>query len=173
VVGKADGKVQFRVIREVRWRGDSLNAEEELREKFKDKLAHWHTVQLAGPSGEGWQIQDKRLRVGKGPKYSPEVVTQVFATVDTAKKENILIDLAMVLETEDDMDFVNIIVRDPNTGREEYAASVSGTADIKPSDKLSIPVNGAEELEIVFEFMSDENWHMKGPVISKLTLQTE
>jgi C-terminal processing protease CtpA/Prc len=173
VVGKADGKVQFRVIREVRWRGDSLNAEEELREKFKDKLAHWHTVQLAGPAGEGWQIQDKRLRVGKGPKYSPEVVTQVFATVDTAKKENILIDLAMALETEDDMDFVNIIVRDPNTGREEYAASVSGTADIKPSDKLSIPVNGAEELEIVFEFMSDENWHMKGPVISKLTLQTE
>ena len=173
VVGKSSGKVQFRVIREVRWRGDSLNAEEELREKFKDELTHWHTVQLSGPAGEGWQIQDKSLRVGKGPKYSPEVVTQVFATVDTAKKDNILIDLAMALETEDDMDFVNIIVRDPNTGREEYAASVSGTADINPSDKLSIPVNGAEEMEIVFEFMSDENWHMKGPVISKLTLQTE
>lgn len=173
VVGKASGKIQFRVIREVRWRGDSLNAEEELREKFKDKLTHWHTIQMAGPAGEGWQIKDKKLRVGKGPKYSPEVTTQVFATVTTKDKENLLIDLAMALETEDDMDFVNIIIRDPSTGREEYVASVSGTADIRPSEKLSIPVNGADEMEIVFEFMSDENWHMAGPAISKLTLQTE
>lgn len=173
VVGKASGKVQFRVIREVRWRGDSLNAEEELREKFKDKLNYWHTIQVAGPAGEGWQIKDKKLRVGKGPKYSPEVTTQVFATVKTTDKENLLIDLAMALETEDDMDFVNIIIRNPSTGREEYVASVSGTADIRPSEKLSIPVNGTDEMEIVFEFMSDENWHMAGPAISKLTLQTE
>jgi len=71
------------------------------------------------------------------------------------------------------MDFVNIIVRDPKTGREEYAASVSGTADIRPSKALSIPVENTEEVEIVFEFISDENWHMKGPVITKLGLQTE
>lgn len=174
VVGKANGQVQFRVVREVRWRGDSLDATEELKESFKDKgLKHWHTIQLAGPQGEGWQVKDKALRVGKGPKYSPNVATQVFATLDTDGKENIMLDLAMAMETEDDMDFVNIIVRDPNTGREEYVASVSGTADIKPEDKLAIPVSGAKEVELVFEFMSDENWHMKGPVIKKLGLQTE
>jgi hypothetical protein len=79
----------------------------------------------------------------------------------------------MTLDTEDDMDFVNIIVRDPNTGREEYVASVSGTADIKPDETLSIPVDGLKEVEIVFEFMSDENWHMNGPKITKLGLKTE
>ncbi len=173
VVGKLDNNVQFRVVREVRWRGDSLNAETELKEKFKDDLKHWHAIQLAGPTGEGWQVKDKALRVGKGPKYSPSVVTQVFATVDTDGKDNILLDLAMTLDTEDDMDFVNIIVRDPNTGREEYVASVSGTADIKPDETLSIPVDGLKEVEIVFEFMSDENWHMNGPKITKLGLKTE
>jgi len=173
VVGKSGNAVQFRVVREVRWSGDSLNAETELKEKFKDDLQHWHTIQLAGPTGEGWQVKGKALRVGKGPKYSPNVVTQVFATVDTSGKENILLDLAMTLDTEDDMDFVNIIVRDPNTGREEYVASVSGTADIKPGEALAIPVDGLKEVEIVFEFMSDENWHMNGPKITKLGLKTE
>jgi len=173
VVGKAGNDVQFRVVRDIHWRGKSLDASEERVEEWKNGLKFWHTVQLAGPEGEGWQVKGKSLRVGKGPKYSPNVVTQVFATIDTTDKQKIMLDLSMALETEEDMDFLNIIVRDPNTGREEYAASVSGTADIEPSDKLEIPVDGTKEVEIVFEFMSDENWHMTGPVIKKLGIQTE
>jgi hypothetical protein len=78
----------------------------------------------------------------------------------------------MVMETEDNMDFVNIVVRDPVTGNEEYLASLSGALEIAPTDKVMIPVNGAKQLEIVFEFMSDENWHMTGPEITKLNVQT-
>ena len=78
----------------------------------------------------------------------------------------------MKMETEDGMDFVNIIVRDPETGNEEYLASLSGALDIAPTDKVEIPVNGAKQLELVFEFMSDENWHMKGPEITKLNVKT-
>jgi len=78
----------------------------------------------------------------------------------------------MTMETEEDMDFVNIIVRDPNTGDEEYVASLSGTLTVAPQGKVQIPVNGAKELELVFEFTSDENWHLKGPKITKLGAQT-
>ena len=172
VVGKKGSETQFRVVREIHWRGKMLDAKEELTESFDKKLKYWHTVQTSGPAEEGWQVKDKKLRVGKGPNYSPNVVTQAFAPLDTDGKSSILLDLSMAMETEDDMDFVNIIIRDPNTGKEEYVASLSGVADIKPTEKLEIPVNGAKELEIVFEFMSDENWHLKGPQIKKLGIQT-
>ena len=172
VVGKKGNAVQFSVIRDIHWRGDMLDASRGLKEDFASSLKYWHAVQSEGPAGEGWQVKGQELRVGKGPKYGPRVVSQVFVPVNTAGNRVISLDLAMKLETEDGMDFVNIIVRDPETGYEEYLASVSGTLDIAPTDKIQIPVNGAKQLEIVFEFMSDENWHMKGPEITKLNVQT-
>jgi C-terminal processing protease CtpA/Prc len=172
VVGKAADVTQFRVIRDVHWRGAMLDASRGLKEDFASGLKYWHAVQSEGPAGEGWQVKGQALRVGKGPKYSPRVVTQVFVPIDTIGKRVISLDLAMNMETEEGMDFVNIIVRDPETGNEEYLASVSGTLDIAPTRKVMIPVNGAKQLEIVFEFMSDENWHMTGPAITKLNVQT-
>ena len=172
VVGKLNGKTQFRVVREVRWRGKMLDASKELSETFKDGLKFWHTQQMAGPSGEGWQTKGNVAKIGKGANYSPNTTAQLYASIATAGKETVTLDLAMKMETEDDMDYVNIIVRDPATGDEEYVASVSGTFDISPDQKIEIPTKGADQLEIVFEFMSDENWNMKGPEIRKLAIQT-
>ena len=171
VVGKLKGVTQFRVVREIRWRGPLLNAGNILKENFASGLKYFHTNQTSGPAGEGWQVRGNTLRVGKGDHYSPNVVTQIFATVDTAGKRIIALDLAMMMATEEDMDFVNIIIRDPQTGHEEYILSTSGIQRIAPASKVRIPVNGAKQLEIVFEFMSDENWHLKGPEITKLGLQ--
>lgn len=78
-----------------------LDAKEELTESFDKKLKYWHTVQTSGPAEEGWQVKDKKLRVDKGPNYSPNVVTQAFAPFDTDGKSSILLDLSMVMETED------------------------------------------------------------------------
>lgn len=171
IVGKLKGVTQFRVVREIRWRGAALNASTEVRESFSSGLKNWHTLQTNGAAGEGWQVKGNAIKVGKDKTYSPNVTTQLFALINTTGKKNIALDLAMKMETEDDMDFVNIIVRDPVTGDEEYAASLSGTFNVAPETKLEIPTNGAKHLEIVFEFMSDENWNMKGPEITKLGIQ--
>lgn len=172
VIGKLKGDVQFRVVREVRWRGQALNASTEQRENFSAGLKNWHTIQIAGPQGEGWQVKGNAARVGKGTTYSPNTISQLFTTIDTNGKKDISIDLALKMDTEEDMDFVNIIVRDPVTGDEEYVASLSGSFNVAPANKVRIPTNGAKQLEIVFEFMSDENWNMKGPEITKLAVQT-
>ena len=113
------------------------------------------------------------LRIGQGPNYQPNIVSQVFAAIDTEGKESIALDLAMSLDTEGGMDFVNVIIRNPETGDEEYLASLSGSRNIAPTEVLQIPVNGAKRLEVIFEFTSDENWHMKGPQISKLSIATQ
>lgn len=172
VVGKLQGVTQFRVVREIRWRGNMLNASSEITENFNAGLRSWHTIQTAGPAGEGWQVRGGSLRIGKGATYTPNTISQVFATIDTDGKTSVELDLALRMQTESGMDFVNIIVRDPVTGDEEYLASLSGTYNIAPQDKISIPVRGAKQLEIVFEFMSDENWNLKGPEITKLGVQT-
>jgi C-terminal processing protease CtpA/Prc len=173
LVGKSQNQVQFRVIRELRWRGESIKAGTKASETFTgDQLSYFHVEQSSGAAGESWQVRGNALVVGKSDHYSPNVITQTFATFDTAGARALAIDLAMTMETEEDMDFVNIIVRDPNTGDEEYVASLSGTLTVAPQGKVQIPVNGAKELELVFEFTSDENWHLKGPKITKLGAQT-
>jgi C-terminal processing protease CtpA/Prc len=172
VVGKLKNVTQFRVVREVRWRGAPIAATTMAKESFAgDSLKFFHINQSSGAPGEGWQVRDNALVVGTNGHYSPNVISQVFATLETTGKRVVTLDLAMTMETEEDMDFVNIIVRDPNNGHEQYILSASGTQTIAPTGKVQIPVNGAKQLEIVFEFMSDENWHLKGPRISKLAVQ--
>jgi len=172
VVGKLKNVTQFRVVREVRWRGAPIAATTMAKESFAgDSLKFFHINQSSGAPGEGWQVRDNALVVGTNGHYSPNVISQVFATLETTGKRVVTLDLAMTMETEEDMDFVNIIVRDPNNGHEQYILSASGTQTIAPTGKVQIPVNGAKQLEIVFEFMSDENWHLKGPRIRKLAVQ--
>jgi C-terminal processing protease CtpA/Prc len=172
VVGKLKNVTQFSVVREVRWRGAPVPATKLAAETFTgETLKFFHMDQSSGQDGEGWQVREKSLVVGKGDHYSPNVTTQVFATLDTAGKSTVTLDLAMTMETEEDMDFVNIILRDPNNGHEQYLLSASGSQSIKPIGKVQIPVNDAQQLEVVFEFMSDENWHLKGPKITKLAVQ--
>jgi Peptidase family S41 len=171
VVGLLRGVVQFRVVRKVLWRGEALSAGIEWKENFNAPLQYWHATQIRGEQNEGWQIKDNILRVGLGPNYRPNIISQVFASVETEGKEFVSLDLAMGFELESDMDFVNIIVRDPSTGDEAYIASLSGSGTIASAEKIKIPVNGAKRLEVVFEFTSDENWHMKGPEISKLSIE--
>ncbi len=174
VVGKLNQVTQFRVVREIRWRGTPIPASTLAEERFGgESLKFFHINQSAGAAGEGWQVRDKALVVGSSDHYAPNVVSQVFATLDTADKDFITLDLAMTMQTEEDMDFVNIIVRDPNDGHEQYIFSASGTLNINPRDKVKIPVGKAKQLEIVFEFVSDENWHLKGPRISKLAVQVQ
>ncbi len=173
VVGKLKNATQFRVVREVRWRGTPIPATTMAKESFAgDSLKFFHINQSSGASGEGWQVRDNALVIGSNGHYSPNVISQVFATLETTGKRVVTLDLAMSMETEEDMDFVNIIVRDPNNGQEQYLLSASGTLNIAPTSKIQIPVNGAKQLEIVFEFMSDENWHLKGPRITKLAVQS-
>lgn len=172
VVGRMQGVVQFRVTRKILWRGDALQSSTVWKEKFSSGLKYWHALQISGEQNQGWQTVGNVLRIGPGSTYSPNVVSQVFATIDTEGKDSIALDLAMALNTESNMDFVNIIVRDPSSGDEAYIASLSGSGNIAPTDVVTIPVNGAKQLEVIFEFTSDENWHMNGPEISKLSIQS-
>ena len=171
VVGRLRGVVQFRVVRKVLWRGEALSASNVWKEDFNLGLQYWHALQISGEQNEGWQIKDNVIRVGQGQNYRPNIISQLFASIDTEGKEFVSLDLAMALELESGMDFVNIIVRDPSTGDESYLAPLSGSGTIAPVEKVKIPVNGAKHLEVVFEFTSDENWHMKGPEISKLSIE--
>ncbi len=173
VVGKLRGVTQFRVNRKVLWRGAVLSSSGVWKENFSSGLKYWHALQSNGEQNQGWQTVGNVLRIGQAPNYQPNIVSQVFAAIDTEGKESIALDLAMSLDTEGGMDFVNVIIRNPETGDEEYLASLSGSRNIAPTEVLQIPVNGAKRLEVIFEFTSDENWHMKGPQISKLSIATQ
>jgi hypothetical protein len=173
VIGTLNGETQFRVVREVRWRGDALDASEGLSESFTGTLDYWHAQQLSGPDGEGWQAKGDTIGVGSGDKYSPNTSTQLFNLISTKDKNVVLLDIGMILESEDEMDYLNIIVRDPVTDTEIYLASLSGTLNLDSRRPLQLPTAGMEQMEIVLEFMSDENWNMKGPEISRLTIMTK
>jgi hypothetical protein len=172
-LGKLKNQAQFRVAREVRWRGDAIPVGTLVEETFEgNQLKYLHTEQSAGPTGEGWQVRKNALVVGGSDHYAANVVTQVFAMLNTENASKVSLRLDMELETESNMDFVNLIIRDPNSGNEYYAASFSGTQVLKDAGVV-FNVGGAPEIEIVLEFTSDENWHMRGPQINSFSLKAQ
>lgn len=173
VVGKIQDKIAFRVVRELYWRGSDIKLTSSgIKENFRSELKFLKTFVAQGSTADAWQTANGTLRVGKGPNYSPNIVTEAFFPLDVSDvREEIGLLIDFSLESEEGMDTMSILVRDPDTGRETYLYTLDGVLALSSPVLLPIPHNG-KRVEVVLEFESDENWNMKGPIVKTLGVQS-
>lgn len=186
LVGKKGGDSVFRTVRELLWRGEYTDIPAKgLEIGFADgKMDPFHAVSLRGAPGSGWQIVDdktdrpkpncflgfcwgetqgKFLRVGKGPLYESNVLTRAFLPIKlNGKGGQFTLDIS--LEAESSSDSLRFYIQNPDTG-ERY--NVYAGSAISKQKGISIPLPaGWDRADVVFEFESDENWNMAGPILS-------
>lgn len=169
VVGRAGGKIAFRVVRELFWRGDEFKVGDDgMKEDFSGaQMKYFKTFVAEGkPEEDAWQTTKGVLRVGKGPTYRPSVVSEAFLSLDFSNTDlPAIFYFNAVLQTEDGMDILSVIQRDTETGEERYLATLDGTIDMK-NQLAGFPIDTTKKhVEMVIEFESDENWNMSGPFI--------
>ncbi|MCX6117671.1 MAG: S41 family peptidase [Proteobacteria bacterium] len=171
VIGYKENKVAVRIVRELFWRGKSIPMPSSgLRETFDGPLTYLKTNVSLGPSESVWQPVDGVLRVGQGPNYSSSVVTEALFPVDaTSIRGDLAVVIDFDLQSEEGMDVFSIMARDPNTGAEQYIYTLDGTISTGRPAMIPIP-KIANQMEIVLEFESDENWNMVGPKIKTLAV---
>ena len=171
VVGKAGGKVAFRVVRELFWRGDELKVgNDDIKEDFSGaQMKYFKTFVAQGKPEDAWQTVQGVLRVGKGPKYNPSVVTEAFLPLDFSNTDlPAMFYFNTVMQTEDGMDIFSIMQRDTDTGEEKYLLTLDGTIDMK-NQLMGFKIDTTKKhVEMVIEFESDENWNMAGPFVRAL-----
>lgn len=169
LVGKLNGKPTFRSVRELMWRGDySEIPEKGLEVSLSDKsIEPFHTVLLRGSQGTGWQVSGELLRVGKGPKYDSNVLTRAFLPVKVdGKGGQLTLDIA--LQAESASDSLRFYFMNPDTGERYH---IYAGSSISPQSGVNIPIPMEwNRADIVFEFESDENWNMIGPLIRNVKL---
>jgi hypothetical protein len=172
LIGTLSGDVKFRVVRELFWRGDDTKLTRSgLTETMTGENKIFRTFVTEGAEEDAWKKSNGVLRVGKGPKYRSEVVSEMFIPLDvSAVNGQVLLMVDFKLETEDSMDIFSIIARDTNTGKETYLYTLDGVMDLGGPVGIPIP-NDGKNVEIVFEFESDQNWNMKGPEIRELSVK--
>lgn len=170
LVGKQSGKIAFRVVREIFWRGeDVVVGSDNLIEDFTKELKYIKTFVAEGKAEDAWQTSEGTLRVGKGPKYHPSIVSEAFLPLDlTQTTDPVAFVFNLALESEDGMDTFNLIERNTETGEEKYIITLDGNYDMG-RQFFGYPLNKEKKhVEMVLEFESDENWNMTGPVVRAL-----
>ncbi len=173
VVGKISGKTAFRSVRQIYWRGeDTKLTRTGLKEDLKTGLKYTKITTSSGRANDGWQLKNGILRVGSGPNYKASVVSEAFIPLNVeGVRGSVVLNIDFKLQTENGMDMLNIIARDPDTGRETYIYSLDGNLDTTQAVPVEIPHNG-KRVEIVLEFESDENWNMVGPEIREINVKS-
>lgn len=167
IVGKRNGNSAFRVVRQLMWRGDYLPIPEKgLDLDFAKKPEILHTVLIKGAKDSGWQVEDKVLRIGAGPKYDNNVFAQAFLSLDLKGKGG-TINVDASLKAESLNDTLRFYVVNPDTGeRINYFAG----SRIPVGSEAQIPLPTWQKADFVMEFESDENWNMRGPEIERIKI---
>lgn len=167
LTGMLEGKQVFRVVRELSWRGSYWRIPEggSLNTFDSDDASPLKIENLQ--AGEGWQIQDGILRIGRGPRYGSRVLSRAFLPLFLGGRKAV-ISLDLGVKAEETNDSLRIYILDPASGeRVEVFAGSSLTN--QRGVKITLPAN-QDKLEVVFEFESDENWNLEGPEIDNLKI---
>ena len=167
LIGKKDGKQVFRVVRELTWRGDySLISEAGLSFIPESGVAEpLHIMTLKGKDKDGWQFVDGKLRVGPKGNYENGLLTRAFIPLQLNKQGgSVIIDISVKAEEENDS--LRIYIANPDTFERMHVFAGSSLSEQKG---VSIPLPASwDRADVVFEFESDENWNMVGPVIENI-----
>lgn len=172
VVGKIAGQTAFRAVRQVYWRGqDTKLTKAGIKEDLNSKLKFTKVTTSVGNANDGWQLSQGAMRVGSGPNYKAGIVTEAFMPLNVEGiTTSVILEIDFKLQSENGMDILNILARDPDTGRETYIYSLDGSLETPRAVPVEIPHTG-KRVEIVLEFESDENWNMVGPEIREITVK--
>lgn len=169
IVGTRRNEQVFRVVRELMWRGAYTEIPEDgLKIDFSSNdVSPFRTVLLKGAPGSGWQVVDGKLRVGKGPKYEPRVFTRANLPVKlNGKGATLKLDISLVAE--DLNDSLRIYAINPDTGDR---SNLFAGSEIRPKIGAKIPLpTDWQRADVVFEFESDENWNMTGPIVDNVQI---
>jgi hypothetical protein len=170
LVGFAGGRQVLRAVRELRWRGaytripsEGLSIDFEGADPTPLRLVH-----VKGPDETGWQIIDGRLRVGSGPTYPSSTLVRAFLPLQLdGAGGTVSFDLSV--DAEELHDSLRIYAVDPDSGaRLEYFAG-SKVPEVH-GVSLELP-RGFRQVDLVFEFESDENWSLTGPSLDNLRVR--
>lgn len=164
LVGKLSGNPAFRVVREIKWRGKYQGLTEGgLGASFTGgNLGPVRTVLLHGPKNSGWQVVGNKLRVGKGPNYASSVHTRAYVPVHLGGDGGFFT-FDVVMEAEDPHDSLGIYFINPDSGERRHVfagSNIRASAGVE----IALPMTW-ESADLVFEFESDENWNLSGPVL--------
>jgi len=166
LIGKLEGGKVFRTVRELMWRGDYEEIPENgIEVGFEDDgMGPLHKVLLRGAKGSGWTLAKGKLRIGNGPQYEPRVLARAFAPLQlNGKGGKMVFDLS--LQAEDTHDSLRIYAINPDTGERKnfFAASNFNRRNVS----YALPKEW-KRADVVFEFESDENWNMAGPLLDNV-----
>ena len=167
LVGKKEGKQVFRVVRDLMWRGDynEVPADGLVVNPENSKADGLHTVTLKGKSQDGWQFVGNKLRVGSDKNYENNILTRAFLPVQVKKQTTRLV-MDISVKAEDENDTLRIYMINPDTSERVHVFAGSSLAEQK-----AVTIYLREDwdrADFVFEFESDENWNMTGPVIENI-----
>jgi hypothetical protein len=167
IVGMRDSKQVLRIVRDVKWRGDYLAIPARgLTVDFADGESDIvRTMQLAGPTNGGWQVVNGALRVGAGTNYESRVLTRAVTSLVLANRgAQVSLDIELAAESQSDV--LRIYAENPDTKAREEVFSGSSLRRARNAT-FKLPT-GWQRADLVFEFESDENWNMAGPMIRML-----
>jgi hypothetical protein len=170
LVGFAGGRQVLRAVRELRWRGAytripsaGLSIDFEGADPTPLRLVH-----VKGPDDTGWQIVDGRLRVGSGPTYPSSTLVRAFLPLQLDGAGG-TVSFDLEVDAEELHDSLRIYAVDPDSGaRLEYFAG-SKVPEVH-GVSLELP-RGFRQVDLVFEFESDENWSLTGPSLDNLRVR--
>lgn len=169
LLGRLGGEVVFRVVRNLHWRGNYVNIRQRgLQLDFDDGLQDMRTVDLRGAEGSGWQVVSGQLRVGAGGKYDSGVLTRAFMPLNlSGRGASVTMDIS--LEAESLSDSLRIYATNPET-RETLSIFAGSSIPATIGATFSLPTDWGKA-ELTFEFESDENWNLTGPIIDNIRIQ--
>jgi len=169
LMGRSQGNEVFRIVRELKWRGEYTEiGEEGTHVDFEEGLGPVRAAVLHGPANAGWQAAEGVLRVGAGPKYPNSAHARAFLPL-RLRGEGGLFTFDLKLEAEDPYDSLRLFLVNLETGERRHLFAGSEVPETK-GVKLKLPLDW-ENADLVFEFESDENWNLSGPVIDNFKIE--
>ncbi len=131
------------------------------------KMGELKTVLLKGPEDSGWAVVNGKLRVGKGPEYQPRVYTRAFLPL-ALKGNGGFLKLDLSVKAEDLQDSFRLYLVNPDTGERK---NIFAGSELPLQEEARVPLPKAwEKVDLVFEFESDENWNLEGPVLDNVEI---
>jgi C-terminal processing protease CtpA/Prc len=170
LVGKRLGKSVFRAVRELMWRGEytGVPADGISIDFAGGNLGILRTVSLKGNVDSGWQIVDGKLRIGSGSLYDNDVLARAILPLKLDGNGG-MIKFDIRLEAEDENDGLRIYAINPDDG-DRHDIFAGSRISHETAASVDLP-KGWQRADVVFEFESDENWNMSGPVIGNLSIK--
>jgi hypothetical protein len=170
LVGMREAKPVLRIVRDVRWRGEysSIPAAGIDIDFANGESPLVRAMELSGPDGGGWQVVDGSLRIGAGPDYEPRVLSRAVTSLQLNER-GAKVTLDIELAAEEQSDVLRIYADNPET-KERHEVFSGSTLRRSRTAEFFLPTKW-QRADLVFEFESDENWNMTGPLIRAMRIE--